>query len=87
MQGPHKRRENCATINPEYIVDRIFGERTEMTVQDLVTTFERPQSISSREAKMWSMMQSNGVCRRTSSHYTMAALGISLPSTRKISKP
>lgn len=29
-----------ATINPEYIVDRIFGERTEMTVQDLVTTFE-----------------------------------------------
>lgn len=29
-----------ATINPEYIVDRIFGERTEMTVQDLFTTFE-----------------------------------------------
>ena len=29
-----------ATINPEYIVDRIFGERTEMTVQELVTTFE-----------------------------------------------
>ena len=29
-----------ATINPEYIVDRIFGERTELTVQDLVTTFE-----------------------------------------------
>jgi hypothetical protein len=28
------------TINPEYIVDRIFGERTEMTVQELVTTFE-----------------------------------------------
>jgi hypothetical protein len=29
-----------ATINPEYIVDRIFSERTEMTVQELVTTFE-----------------------------------------------
>jgi hypothetical protein len=29
-----------STINPEYIVDRIFGERTEMTVQDLITTFE-----------------------------------------------
>jgi hypothetical protein len=29
-----------ATINPQYIVDRIFGERTEMTVQELITTFE-----------------------------------------------
>jgi hypothetical protein len=29
-----------ATINPEYIVDRVFGERSEMTVQELITTFE-----------------------------------------------
>jgi hypothetical protein len=27
------------TINPEYIVDRVFGERTEMTVLELLTTF------------------------------------------------
>lgn len=28
------------SINPEYVVDRVFSDRTEMTVQDLVSTFE-----------------------------------------------
>jgi predicted AAA+ superfamily ATPase len=28
------------TLNPEYIVDRVFGDKTEMTIQELRTTFE-----------------------------------------------
>lgn len=28
------------SINPEYIVDRVFGDRTEMTVQELIATFD-----------------------------------------------